>query len=62
MSERTFAPAATPPITKVPAATVPPGTGPEGPSPDDVATSTTLPTVIADENVFGFVPDKNIAC
>ena len=59
----TVAPASTPTATtEVPAATVPPGTGPEGPSPDDVATSTTLPTVIADENVFGFVPDKNIAC
>lgn len=45
-----------------PAPTVPPGTGPGGPSVDDSTPGTTLPTVIADENEFGFVPDKNVAC
>jgi LCP family protein required for cell wall assembly len=45
-----------------PAPTVPPGTGPGGPSDGDDVTDTTLPTVIADENEFGFVPDDNISC
>jgi LCP family protein required for cell wall assembly len=32
------------------------------PTAGDGATDTTLPTVVADENEFGFVPDKNISC
>ena len=36
-------------ITSAPGETAPP-------------TATTLPPVIADENIFGIVPDKNITC
>ncbi len=35
--------------------------GPDDTTPDS-ATTTTLPSVQADENDFGFVPDKNVSC
>jgi LCP family protein required for cell wall assembly len=50
--------------------TVPPGpetsspapSGTAEPAPTAPATATTLPSVTADQNVFGVVPDKNVTC
>lgn len=48
-----------PPVTDAPTSTeVAPGTAPV----DDAPPAITLPTVVADQNVFGVVPDKNITC
>jgi LCP family protein required for cell wall assembly len=53
----TVAPADTPSPTDTP---TDPGSSVAPPA--EPATDTTLPTVVADENEFGFVPDKNISC
>ena len=37
-------------------------TPPRSPGETAPPTATTLPPVIADENIFGVVPDKNISC
>ncbi len=44
--------------TLAPTTTLAPGEG----APGEAAPATTLPQVIADENNFGVVPDKNISC
>src|SRR6056297_1048452 len=38
------------------------GTAPEAGDPGEVAADTTLPTVDAEQNTIGIVPDKNISC
>jgi len=53
-------PTSPPSSTDVPASTSPTITA--APGETTPATATTLPSVIADQNIFGVVPDKNISC
>ena len=57
VAEGTLAPSTAEPSTDDPST----GPAPEAGTPES-ATTTTLPSVIADQNEFGFVPDKNITC
>jgi LCP family protein required for cell wall assembly len=52
--------ATTVPAGAAPAPSVPPA--PAGSDTTTAAPGTTVPTVVADENTFGVVPDKNVTC
>jgi len=59
----TDAPLATDVTTTQPAGTPTTTAAPTGPPAGSVPpTATTVPSVIADQNIFGVVPDKNISC
>ncbi len=56
------APDATSETTVAPTSVAPTDTGSTTPESPDSVPTTTLPSVLAVENDFGFVPDKNISC
>jgi len=60
--EATLEPSTTQPSTARPSTTGPSTEPAPGATAPESATTTTLPSVVADENEYGFVPDKNITC